>query len=180
MKGLLLREKPEVYEVQGLVAAAEAPIPQSDNDSKRIVMNGMVSHRVSILKRISQQAHHMFIVLQNAKYSCNEALTWLTPIFNQWGPYIQFFDRLVSLMARKPDLPNKIITVKDGLEIVKELIGFFTSKLSVIQKKLKVLTTRFNSLILPVTNSGGKLKDWQEWSESFDNIFNLPKVIPIF
>ena len=38
---------------------------------------------------------------------------------------MQFFDRLIMLMAKKPDLPDKIFTIKESLEVVKELSGFF-------------------------------------------------------
>ena len=99
-----------------------------------------MSHRIEILKNISQWAHNFYISLQNSEKFCNEALSWLSPIFNLWGKYIQFIERLIVLIAKKLDLPNKIITVKEGLEIVKELMGFFTGKLQTIQGKLKVLS----------------------------------------
>ena len=78
-----------------------------------------MSHRVDVLKNLSQQAHNSFISLQSAEKVCNEAFSWLSPTFNLWGPYMQFFDRLIMLMAKKLDLSNKIFTVKESLEMVK-------------------------------------------------------------
>ena len=43
-------------------------------------------------------------------------------------------------MAKNWDLPNKIIIVKEGLEVIKELMGLFIGKLQTIQGKLKVLS----------------------------------------
>jgi hypothetical protein len=57
-----------------------------------------------------------------------------------WGPYIQFLKRLIMLMAKKSDLPDKIIRIKESLKIVKELIGFSTSKLKNIQEKMKFMS----------------------------------------
>ena len=50
---------------------------------------------------------------------CKEVVGWLDPIFQQWGPYMQFFDRLIPLLAKKPDLRDKVITVKEGMDKVK-------------------------------------------------------------
>lgn len=60
--------------------------------------------------------------------------------YSIFGGHIQFFERLIMLMAKNPNLPDKIITVKEVLEMVKELIGFFTRKIQIIQGKLKVLS----------------------------------------
>lgn len=42
-------------------------------------------------------------------------------------------------MAKNPELPKKIFIVKEDLELVKDLIGFLTSKLQVIQGKMKMM-----------------------------------------
>ena len=93
---------------------------------------------------------------------------------------MQFFDRLIPLLAKKPDLSDKVITVKEGMDKVKELLQIFTGKLAVIQSKMKVLTNCFYSLILSIINSGDKIKDFNEWSSSFDHIIDFPQVVSIF
>ena len=92
----------------------------------------MLSHRIGILKRISQHAQSEFTNLQTVEKICNEAVNWLDPIFQQWGPYMQFFDRFIPLLEKKLDLPNKVITVKEGMNKVNDLLGFFKGKLSTI------------------------------------------------
>ena len=73
-------------------------------------------------------------------------------------------------MAKKPDLPDKIFTVKEGLEMVRELSGFFVGKILVIQGKLKVLTDGIEPCIPSITDATNSLKDWQDWSTSFEDI----------
>ena len=102
---------------------------QRGGDVKIEVLRSMMSHRVDTLKNLSQQAHSLFVSLQSAEQVFNEALSWLTPTFNLWGPHIQFFDILIMLMVKKPNLPDKIFTVKESFEMVKELSGFFSGKL---------------------------------------------------
>lgn len=97
----------------------DAQSPHQGGEVRTSVLKGMIDHRVDTLKKISQWAHSLYISLQDVEHVCNEELSWLSPIFNQSGPYIHFLERLIMLMAKKPDLPNKIITVKEGLEIVK-------------------------------------------------------------
>ena len=93
---------------------------------------------------------------------------------------MQFFDRLIPLLAKKLDFPDKVIIVKEGMDKVKDLLQFFTSKLAAIQSKMNILTNGFHSLILYVLDSGGKVKDLNEWSNSFDHIVDLPQVASIF
>ena len=92
---------------------------------------------------------------------------------------MQFFDRLIPLMAKKPNLLDKVITVKDGMDKVKDSLGLFLGKLTIIQSRMKVLTNGFHSLIISIINSNNEIKDWAEWSNSFDNIVNLQSVAPI-
>lgn len=100
----------------------------------------MIRHRVETLKNISQHAHTLCVSLQYVEQVCSDALACLSPTFNLWGPYTQFLERLIMLIAKKPNFPNKIITIKESMEIVKELIGFFTRKVKIIQGKIKVLS----------------------------------------
>ena len=93
---------------------------------------------------------------------------------------MQFFDRLIPLLVKKPDLPDKVITVKEGVDKVKDLLKFFTGKLAVIQNKIKVLANGSHFLMLFVIYSDGKVKDLNEWSSSFDRVVNLPQVASIF
>ena len=62
-------------------------VPQ-EGDLRIGILKSMVSHRIDTLKNLSQQAHNSFVSLQGAEQVCNEALSWLTPTFNLWGPYL--------------------------------------------------------------------------------------------
>ena len=93
---------------------------------------------------------------------------------------MQFFDRLILLLAKKPNFLDKVIVVKEGMDKVKDLLQFFIGKLAMIQNKMKSLTNGFHSLILFVLVSDGKVKNLNEWSDSFDHIVNLPQVASIF
>ena len=83
---------------------------------------------------------------------------------------MQFLDRLIMLMAKKLDLPDKIFTVKESLEMVNELSGFFSGKLQVIQGKLRTLSDGMEPCIPSILNTTNIVKEWQEWSASFDDI----------
>ena len=126
------------------------------------ILRAMTSHRVDILKNLSQQAHSSFVFLQGAELFCTEALSWLTPTFGLWGPYMQFLDRLIMLMAKKPDLLDKIFTIKKSLEMVKELSGFFSGKLQVIQGKLKTLLDKMEHCIPSILDNTNIVRNWQE------------------
>ena len=93
---------------------------------------------------------------------------------------MQFFDRLIPLLAKKPDLPDKVIIVKEGMDKVKDLLKIFAGKLAAIQSKMKVLANGSHFLMLSVIDSDGKVKDLNEWSGSFDHVINLPQVASIF
>lgn len=64
------------------IVAMENETPSQDNQLKVSTMKLMLSHRVKFRKRISQNIHSIFISLQGAEHTCNEALIWLTPIFH--------------------------------------------------------------------------------------------------
>ena len=87
---------------------------------------------------------------------------------------MQFFDRLIPLLAKKPDLRDKVIIVKEGMDKVKDLLTNFTGKLATIQSKMKVLANGSHFLILSVIDSDGKVNDLNEWSGSFDRVVNFP------
>ena len=125
-----------------------------------VVLRSLMSHRIEILKKLSQQAHSFYIALQSVDKFCNEELSWLSPTFNLWGPYIQFLERLIILMAKKLDFPNKTISVKEGLDIVEELVGFFTRKLQIIQGKLKVLSQGVEPCIPSILDATSTVIDW--------------------
>lgn len=75
---------------------------------------------------------------------------------------MQFFDRLILPLAKKPDHPNKVIAIKEGMDKVKDFLQFFIGKLTVIQNRMKVLINGFYSLILSILNSNGQMKGWNE------------------
>ena len=109
----------EEKETQTSMVTIEEELPKFDYSVKKTMMLGRINHGVSIIKRIFQYAHSVFIGLKNVEHLCNEALLWLKPIFNYWIPCIQFFDRLIPLMEKKLDLLDKIIIVKEWLDLVK-------------------------------------------------------------
>ena len=77
-------------------------------------------------------------------------------------------------MGKKPNLPNKVIAIKESMGKVNDLLKFFIEKLTVIQNKMKVLTNGFCSLILSILNFENQIKDLNEWSNSFDHIVKFP------
>ena len=77
-----------------------APPTQEGDELRTYVFRCMIGHGVETLKSMSQQTHTLYISLQDAKKFCNEALSWLSPTFNLWGPYIKFLERLIMLMAK--------------------------------------------------------------------------------
>ena len=143
-------------------------------------MMNVLNHRISILKRISQDAYNAFINLQSTEQVCKDAIGWLDSIFQLWGPYMKFFYILIPLLAKKPDLLDKVVVVKEGMDKVKDFLQFFIGKLATIQKKMKTLTNGFHYLILSILDSDGKVKDFSEWSNSFDHIVDFPQVASIF
>ena len=45
---------------------------------------------------------------------------------------------------------------------------------------MKILTDDFYSLILTITDSDNKVKDWVEWSNSFDDILKHPRFMAYY
>lgn len=113
----------------------DAQSTHQGDDIRIDVLRNMMSHRIEVLKNISQQAHSFYVTLQSVEQFFNKELSWLSPTFNLWGAYIQFLERLIVLMAKKPDFPDKINIVKEGLEIVKELMGHW--KITNYTRKVK-------------------------------------------
>ena len=56
------------------VVCVETEVPQYNNATKRGIMMNMLSHRISILKRISQDSYNAFINLQSAEQMCKEVV----------------------------------------------------------------------------------------------------------
>ena len=63
---------------------------------------------------------------------------------------MQFFDRLIPLLTKN---------FKEGMDKIKDLLGFFSRKLSIIQSRMKVLTDGFYSLILSILNLDNQIND---------------------
>jgi hypothetical protein len=120
----------------------------------------------------------MYITLQSNEYQCSQALSLLSPLFSQWGPYIQFFDRLVPLLTQKKELPKEIIVpIRKMIHQVKELNSFFSGKIEAVRGKLKSIALGTPDFIPTILNNEGYVKSWQEWSESFDLILDHPRFI---
>ena len=88
-------------------------------------------------------------------------------------------DKLIVLMAKKPDLLDKILTMKESIVMVKELSGFFAGKIQAIQGKLKVLSDGIEPCVPSLINATNNLRDWQEWSTSFDDILTWETTLAI-
>ena len=84
------------------------------------------------------------------------------------------------MMAKIPNFPNKIIIVKKILEIVKELIGFFTGKLQIIQSKLKVLSQGIEPCIPPILDDSNMVQEWNNFSNVFHTILTQEATMAIF
>ena len=141
-------------------------------------MKGFLIYRIDILKRNSQNVHSTYISLQGIEYQCLEALQILTPLFNQWGPYSLFFDKLTHFLTQKKDLPKAtIVQTKKLINKVKDLNSFFTSKFQAVQRKMKSIAKGVVNYIPPILDDGGALKDWIARSNSFDKIVDHPRFL---
>ena len=72
---------------------------------------------------------------------------------------MQFFDGLIMPMAKKPDLADKIFIVKESLEMIKELSGFFFGKLQVIQGKLRTFLDGMEPCIPSIIDTTNVVRD---------------------
>ena len=52
---------------------------------------------------------------------------------------------------------------------VKDLKGFFARKLQLILNKMKAIATGTPNFVPTILDNDGGVKDWMEWSSSFDN-----------
>ena len=84
------------------------------------------------------------------------------------------------LIPKNLDLPDKIFLIKEILEMVKELSGFFSGKLQVIQRRLRTLSDGMEPCIPSILDSANIVRDWQEWSTSFDDILTQGSTLTIF
>ena len=135
-------------------------------------------HRITTLKRASVNVHSMYNTLLSNEYQCSKALSLLSTLFAKWGPYIQFFDRLVPLLTQKKELPKEIIVpIRKMIHQVKELNSFFKGKIEAIRRKLKSIALGTPDFISTILNNEGYVKSWQEWSESFDLILDHPRFL---
>ena len=63
------------------------PPTQQGDEIRTIFLKTLMSHRVETLKSISQPTQKFYVSLQSVEKFCNEALSWLSPTFNLFGPY---------------------------------------------------------------------------------------------
>ena len=86
-------------------------------------------HKISSLQSESQNVHSCYISLQGVDIQFLEALSLLSHLFTIWGPYIQLFDNLASLLLQNKELPKIIIiNARKMIGKVKELHGFSQEK----------------------------------------------------
>ena len=156
-----------VIEIQDEVVSTEKMDIEVLEEKKEIeisAMKGLLIYRIEILKRISTNVQIKFLSLQGIEFQYTEALQFLTPLFNQWGPYSLFFDKLTQLLTQKKDLPKvTIVQTRKMINKVKDLNSFFSSKLQVVQGKMKSIIEGFVNYIPPILDESGALRNWVAW-----------------
>jgi hypothetical protein len=116
--------------------------------------------------------------LQNAEKQCTEVVEILGPLFTRWGPYLQFFDKLVPILGEKKELPKvTIVSVRKLIGKVRDLNAFFTGKLKLIQNRVKFVVDGIHLFFSSILTSEGTVRDWDSWAETFDIILNHPKFV---
>lgn len=60
---------------------------------------------------------------------------------------------------------------------VKDLNGFFGGKMQLIQNKMKIIAIGTPNFVPTILEREGKLKDWVEWTYSFENILYHPRFL---
>lgn len=109
--------------------------------------------------------------MQGAEFKCSEALVLLSPLFTTWCHIQKKFDSLVPLLPQKKDLrKGVIINARKVIHRVKELHGFFIGKMQLIQGKMKTISMGILNFIPNILDVNGFIKEWQEWSSSFEHI----------
>lgn len=132
-------------------------------------------HKIGALQIVSQNVHNSYISLQGAEFQCLKELALLSPLFTTWGPYTQLFDSLVHLLPQKKELPKAvIINARNMINRVKELHGFFSRKMQLIQGKMKKISMGIPNFIPIILDANGVIKELQEWSSSFEDILRHP------
>ena len=133
IKDQVVQIDPKITKTQDKGVSTETTEIDVLEDKKEIqinIMKVLLTYRIDMLKRISQNMHSIYISLQGIEYQCSEALQVLNPLFNQWGPYSIFFDKLTHLLTQKKGLlKDTIVQTRKLLNKVKDLNSFFARKL---------------------------------------------------
>jgi hypothetical protein len=158
--------------------AEPEPEPDLVSEIEKRTLQGMMSHKIDVLKLVSQSVHYTFLNLENAEKQCNESVEILGPLFTQWGPYLQFFDKLVPMLGEKKELPKvTIVSVRKLIGKVRDLNAFFIGKLKNIQNKVKFVADGIPLFFSSIVLSDGAVSDWDSWAQSFDIILKHPKFV---
>lgn len=145
---------------------------------ERVTFERLIKHRIEILKLISQSVHYTFLNLKNVETQCKESVEILGPLFTQWGPYHQFFDKLVPMLGEKKELPKvTIVSIRKLIGKVRDLNAFFIGKLKIIQSKVKFVADGIPLFFSSILLHDGAVCDWDSWSQSFDIILKHPKFV---
>jgi hypothetical protein len=152
--------------------------PDISSEVEKRTLQGMIGHKIDVLKLVSQSVHYTFLNLKIAEKQCNESVEILGPLFTQWGPYLQFFDKLVPMLGEKKELPKvTIVSVRKLIGKVRDLNAFFIGKLKIIQSRAKFVIDGIPSFFASILSSDGAVNDWDNWSQSFDIILRHPKFV---
>ena len=123
-------------------------------------IQSLMMHKIVALQIISQNVHKNYISMQGAEFQCFEVLSLLSPLFKTWGPYIHFFDSLVPLLPQRKEFSKGvIINVRKMINMVKELNRIFSSKMQLIQGKMKIIATGIPNFIPTILDVNGVIKE---------------------
>ena len=112
VKDQAMQTDPLVIEIQDEGVSTEQmdiEVLEEKKETEISTMKGLLIYRIDILKRISHNVRNTFLSLQGIEFQCTEVLQVLTLLFNQWGPYSLFFDKITQLLTKKKDLPKVTI-----------------------------------------------------------------------
>ena len=100
----------ETGETSGRAMEIDEEKLEASKDAQIRAMKNLLIHKINALKEVSQHVHRSYLVLEGVEYKCAEDIALLSPLFSTWGPYMKFFDNLVTMLPQKKDPPKITIT----------------------------------------------------------------------